>query len=135
MAVTFVTVADHDGVAVLTADRPPANAMDVALLREVVAVVEQVAIGVLQAELAPHAARLLALGNQLVDAQTCLRLGVFDEVCKPEQVLPRALELAGELAEMPADVYASTKEALRGATTTRLRAAAEDDPLLAGWLS
>ena len=231
---SFVTIAEHDGVAVLTADRPPANAMDVELLQEVVAAVEglaasppaaivlagrpgffsagadlkavpgygpaeqraaveginamalgvyalrcpvvgaitghaiagglvlalctdvrvassagrygltevkvgvpypQAAIGVVQAELAPHAARVLALGNQLVDAQECLRLGAFDEVCEPDRVLPRALEIAAGLAEMPAEVYASTKEALRGAAIARLRRAAADDPLLAGWVS
>jgi enoyl-CoA hydratase len=231
---TFVTLADHDGVAVLTVDRPPANAMDVELLQELVAVVEQLtasppdalvlagrpgffsagadlkavpryapadqraaveginalalgvyalpspvigaitghaiagglvlalctdvriassagrygltevkvgvpypqaAIGVVRAELAPHAARLLALGNQLVDARACLRLGVFDEVCEPERVLTRALELAGELRDMPRDVYARTKSALRAETIARLRTAAADDPLLDAWVS
>jgi len=231
---TFVTLAEHEGVAVLTADRPPANAMDVELLRELVAAVEhlaasppgalvlagrpgffsagadlkaipgygpadqraavqginamalgvyalpcpvvgaitghaiagglvlalctdvrvassagrygltevkvgvpypQAAIGVVRAELAPHAARLLALGNQLVEAHACLRLGVFDEAREPEDVLPRALELAAELAVMPPDVYARTKQELRGATIARLRAAATNEPLLAGWVS
>ncbi len=94
----------------------------------------QAAIGVVQAELAPHAARVLALGNQLVDAQECLRLGAFDEVVEPGDVLPRALELAAGLGAMSPAVYARTKDALRGATIARLRAAAETDPLLDGWL-
>ncbi len=39
-----VTLRDHDGgVLVLNVDRPPANAMDVTLLRELVATVEQLA--------------------------------------------------------------------------------------------
>ncbi|MCW3056526.1 MAG: enoyl-CoA hydratase/isomerase family protein, partial [Solirubrobacterales bacterium] len=39
-----VTLSEHDGgTAVLTVDRPPANAMDLALLRELVEAVEQVA--------------------------------------------------------------------------------------------
>jgi enoyl-CoA hydratase len=94
----------------------------------------QGAIGVVQAEMPPPALRLLAFGNGLHDAATCLRLGVFDEVAEPDAVLPRALELARELAAMPADVYARTKADLRGATIDRLRAGAADDPLLARWV-
>ncbi len=94
----------------------------------------QAAIGVVAAELAPHAARVLALGNELIDAAECLRLGVFDEVLEPDEVLPRALELAANLAAFPPDVYARTKRELRGATARRLRAAAAEDPLLARWV-
>jgi enoyl-CoA hydratase/carnithine racemase len=228
-----ITRSDHGGIAVVTADRPPANAMDVELLEELVAAVEelaadppaavvlsgrpgffsagadlkavpaygpdeqraaveginamalgvyalpcpvvgaitghaiaggmvlalctdlrvassagrygltevkvgvpypQAAIGVVGAELAPHAARVLAFGNQLHDAEACLRLGVFDEVVEPDAVRPRALELAAELAAMPGDVYARTKAGLRGATIARLREAVAEDPLLARWV-
>ena len=230
---SHVTLEDRDGVTVLSADRPPANAMDVGLLREVVAAVEsvaaspppalvlagrpgffsagadlkavptygpddqraavegingmalgvyslpcpvvgaitghaiaggmvlalctdvrvasaegrygltevkvgvpypQAAIGVVKAELPPHAARLLALGNELIDAQACLRLGAFDEVVAPGDVVPRALELAHALAAMPAEVYARTKAELRGATIVKLREAVKADPLLARWV-
>jgi enoyl-CoA hydratase len=95
----------------------------------------QAAIGVVAAELAPHAARVLALGNELIDAPECLRLGVFDEVVEPEEVLPRALEVAGRLAALPADVYTRTKRDLRGQISARLRAAAAEDPLLARWVA
>jgi enoyl-CoA hydratase len=94
----------------------------------------QAAIGVVEAELAPPARRLFAFGNALHDAQACLRLGVFDEVVEPDAVLPRAQELARELAAMPGEVYTRTKRDLRGATIERLRAAAADDPLLARWV-
>jgi enoyl-CoA hydratase len=228
-----VTVNEENGVAVLTVDRPPANAMDVALLRDLVEAIAQVsdempralvlagrdgffsagadlkavpgygpedqremvqsinamalgayelpipvvgaitghaiagglvlalcadiriassvgrygltevkvgvpypqaAIGVVAAELPPHAARVLALGNELLDAAECRRLGVFDEVVEPHEVVSRARELATGLAAFPADVYARTKRDLRGATTARLRAAAAEDPLLARWV-
>jgi enoyl-CoA hydratase len=92
----------------------------------------QAAIGVVAAELAPHAARVLALGNELIDAAECLRLGAFDEVVEPDDVVPRALELAASLAALPPEVYTRTKRELRGATTARARAAAAQDPLLAG---
>ncbi|MGA2451886.1 MAG: enoyl-CoA hydratase/isomerase family protein [Solirubrobacteraceae bacterium] len=91
----------------------------------------QAAIGVVAAELAPHAARVLAFGNELIDAGECLRLGVFDEIRDPDEVLPRALELAAGMATFPPDVYARTKHDLRGATAERLRTAAAQDPLLA----
>ena len=94
----------------------------------------QAAIGIVRAELAPHAARVLALGNQLVDAGECLRLGVFDEVVGPGQVVSRATELASELAAFGVDAYERTKRELRGDTLARLRAAAAEDPLLQNWV-
>jgi enoyl-CoA hydratase len=94
----------------------------------------QAAIGVLRAELAPHAARVLVLGSELVDAARCLALGVFDEVVAPDVVLARAIELATGLAAYDSATYARTKRELRGATIESLRAAADDDPLLERWI-
>jgi enoyl-CoA hydratase len=94
----------------------------------------QGAIGVVRAELTAPAARLLVLGNRLVDAAECVRLGAFDEALPTDQVLDRAVEVARELAELPAEVYARTKAELRGAILTDLRAAAQADPLLASWV-
>ncbi|HZO06205.1 MAG TPA: enoyl-CoA hydratase/isomerase family protein [Solirubrobacterales bacterium] len=94
----------------------------------------QGAIGVVRAELTAPAARLLVLGSRLVDAAECVRLGAFDEALPPDQVVDRSLEVARELAELPAEVYARTKAELRGAILTDLRAAAEADPLLASWV-
>ncbi|MFI4977585.1 MAG: enoyl-CoA hydratase/isomerase family protein [Solirubrobacterales bacterium] len=228
-----VTLLEEDGVVVLTVDRPPANAMDVALLRDVLEAIDQVAddvpralvlagrdgffsagadlkavpgygpedqremvqsinamalgayelpcpvvgaitghaiagglvlalctdiriassagrygltevkvgvpypqaaIGVVTAELPPNAARVLALGNELIDAAECRRLGVFDEVVEPDDVVSRARELAAGLAAFPPGVYSRTKRDLRGEAIVRLRAAAAEDPLLARWV-
>ena len=90
----------------------------------------QGAIGVVRAELGPHAARRLALGSDLLSASECLHLGVFDELAEPNDVVPRALELATSLAEFPPDVYRRTKHDLRADTAARLRASAARDPLL-----
>jgi len=229
----YVTITERDGVAVLTADRPPANAMDVGLLGDLVEAVEavaadvppalvlagrpgffsagadlklvpgygpdeqrrmvdginrmalgfyglpcpvvcavtghaiaggfvlavcgdhrvastegryglteikvgvpypQAAIGVVRAELTAAAARLLVLGNRLVDAGECVRLGAFDEAVAPDAVLDRAVAVAGELAALPAALYATTKADLRAATIASLRTAAERDPLLDAWV-
>ena len=90
----------------------------------------QGAIGVVRAELGPHAARRLALGSDLLSASECLHLGVFDELAEPNDVLPRALELATSLAAFPPELYTRTKSELRAATAAHLRAAADEDPLL-----
>jgi enoyl-CoA hydratase len=94
----------------------------------------QAAIGVVREELGASAARLLGLGNRLVDADECVRLGAFDEAVAPERVLDRALEVADELAALPAETYAVTKNLLRGEVVARLTTAAESDPLLARWV-
>jgi enoyl-CoA hydratase len=93
------------------------------------------AIGVVRAELAPHAARRLALGNRLTDAAECVTLGVFDEAVAPDRVLDRALEVARELAAFPADVYARTKLELRGSAIDEIRTAVASDPLLDAWVA
>ena len=94
----------------------------------------QGAIGVVQAELPAPACGCWRSATSCTTPRTCLELGVFDEVVEPDAVLPRALEIARDLATLPADVYARTKRDLRGATIERLRAAAADDPLLARWV-
>lgn len=95
----------------------------------------QAAIGVVRAELGPTAARVLALGNALVDAAECVRLGAFDEALAAAEVTPRALEVARTLAAFPGEAYARTKRELRGEVIERLREAAASDPLLASWVS
>jgi enoyl-CoA hydratase len=92
------------------------------------------AIGVVRAELTAAATRLLVLGNRLVDADECVRLGAFDEAVAPDAVLDRAVAVAAELAELPAALFATTKAELRAATVESLRAAAEQDPLLEAWV-
>ena len=95
----------------------------------------EAAIGVVRAELPPPAARQLALGSRLTGAEECRDLGVFDEVLPGDRVLQRALEVAGELAALPADVYAATKRGLRERVLAEMAAAAEVDPLLRSWVA
>lgn len=91
------------------------------------------AIGVVRAELSAGAARQLVLGSELTGAAECQALGVFDEVVAAEDVVPRALEVAGRLAEFPAEVYARSKRDLRAPALTAMREAVTVDPLLAAW--
>jgi enoyl-CoA hydratase len=94
----------------------------------------QAALGVVRAELSPQAARVLALGGELTDAAECERLGVFDEVLDPDEVLARSLHVAARLAKLPPEVYARTKRDLRAPALAQIRAAVDDDPLLASWV-
>jgi enoyl-CoA hydratase len=94
----------------------------------------QAAIGVVRAELAPQAARVLALGSELTDAGECERLGVFDEVLAPEDVLDRSLHVAARLAALVPEVYARTKRDLRASALSQMRAGCEADPLLERWV-
>jgi enoyl-CoA hydratase len=94
----------------------------------------QAALGVTQAELTPQAVRVLALGSELTDAGECERLGVFDEVLAPDDVLDRSLHVAKRLAALAPEVYARTKRDLRATALTRMREGADADPLLDRWV-
>jgi enoyl-CoA hydratase len=71
------------------------------------------AMAVVQAELSPSTARRLVLHGELFDSRTALELGVFDETVPDDQVLPRAVEVAIELAALPARTYEVIKRSLR----------------------
>jgi enoyl-CoA hydratase/carnithine racemase len=94
----------------------------------------QAAIGVVRAELAPHAARKLVLGNGLIDGSEAARLGLFDEAVSPQAVESRAIEIATETANFPAEAYTATKRELRRSALEAMTAAVESEPLLEGWL-
>jgi hypothetical protein len=110
----------NGGLALLQIDRPPANAIDLVLLDELVGALK-----------GTHAVRRLMLGNRLIDADECVRQGAFDEALGPARVLDRALEMARELAALDTIMYARTKLELRAAALGAMRVAAESDPLLA----
>jgi enoyl-CoA hydratase/carnithine racemase len=61
-----------------------------------------------------HAARLLLTGD-VVDAAEALRIGLVDEVCAPDAVVARALELADRLAGLAPLAVQATKRLLRDA--------------------
>ena len=90
------------------------------------------AISVVRAELSAAAARKLVLGAALIGPDEALELGVVDELRAPDEVLPRAIEKATELAQLPSETYESVKRQLRGATIDAMAIA--DDPLLKGWV-
>jgi enoyl-CoA hydratase/carnithine racemase len=58
-----------------------------------------------------RAAELLLLGN-VIDAETADRFGLVTRLVPPEQCLPTAMEMAGELARGPLSAIATTKRLL-----------------------
>ena len=94
------------------------------------------AMAVVKAELAPPAARELALRSELGDHLFGMELGLIDELVEPAELEPRALAMAEEFAALPRSAYARVKEQLRGDTVAAMRARLDrgEDPMLAEWL-
>jgi enoyl-CoA hydratase len=95
------------------------------------------AIALVRAELSPPAARALVLRGELLEPAAALELGLLDELAEPDALVARALEIAGELAGLPADTYARIKRQLRGDVIAEIdRIVTEkDDPLASSWLA
>jgi enoyl-CoA hydratase len=96
-----------------------------------------VAMQVLQAEVAPDVARVLTLRGENIGPQAALTFGVLDELQPPARVLPAAMEVARDLASMPAEAYAKIKRQLRGGALARIdeTIARGTDPALESWLT
>jgi enoyl-CoA hydratase len=96
------------------------------------------AISVVRAELSPGAARRLVLGASLVEPDEALALGIVDELRPSDEVLPRAIEVASELAALPQVTYPVVKRQLRGPAIDALERALSGgagDPALSAWVS
>jgi 3,2-trans-enoyl-CoA isomerase len=59
-----------------------------------------------------HAGQLLTRGA-LIDPATALRVGLVDELCEPDQVEARALELAREISLLPREPMLRTRALVR----------------------
>jgi enoyl-CoA hydratase len=93
------------------------------------------AIEIARAELPPTTFRSWVLRGHLVDPPEALAAGAVDEVVPAQEVVARALEVAGELAALPDPGFSRVKEQVRGGVLARLRdvIVADADPLVAGW--
>jgi enoyl-CoA hydratase len=93
------------------------------------------AMAIVRAELPPPAVRALTLRAELIDdGRQAVELGLIDELCAPEALVERSLEVAGELAELPRGAYARVKDQLRGPTVAELERVVADDPMRGEWL-
>jgi enoyl-CoA hydratase len=95
-----------------------------------------IAMAVVRAELSAAAARELVLRGELFDATGARDRGLLDEVVEQDAVLDRALEVAGELAALPAQTYAYIKAQLRAPVIAEARRVLEggSDPLAGAWV-
>ncbi len=96
------------------------------------------AISVVRSELSPPSARRLALGATLVDPAEALELGAVDELRPHAEVVPRAVEVATEMASLPRGSYTVVKRQLRGPTIDaidRALAGGAGDPALGMWIA
>lgn len=64
--------------------------------------------------LGPAHAADLCLSGRIIGNEECRRLGLFNRVVAPQEVVPEALRLAQELAGKPERAMALTKARLRG---------------------
>jgi enoyl-CoA hydratase len=90
---------------------------------------------IVQAELAPAAARELVLGGENHGVERALALGLVDELQPANAVLARSQAKARELATAPAEGYGRIKRQLRGQALARMTEAIRaGDPLRDNWL-
>ena len=93
------------------------------------------AMAVVRAELTPQNARVLSLRAELIEPPEAFERGVIDELAARQHVLPRALEVAQALADLPGTAYGQVKRQLRGYTLERMRAVLDGaEPLLEAWV-
>jgi len=92
---------------------------------------------VLRAELSPPHVRYTALYAKNFGPQEALHRGVFDELAEPHSLEARALEVAADLATIPADAYARIKHQIRGKTIDAIAEIndTQSDPMLQNWLA
>ncbi|SDD22302.1 enoyl-CoA hydratase [Geodermatophilus telluris] len=91
------------------------------------------ALEIVRHALGPRAGRVL-LGAGTVDPERALALGVADELTGPDELLPRAVALAGELAARSPGSYRLAKAALHRPADAAIEAAAGDDAaVVGGW--
>jgi enoyl-CoA hydratase len=91
------------------------------------------ALEIVRHALGPRTGQVV-LGAQTVDRDGALALGLVDELTEPEELLPRALALADELAARSPEAYRMAKVQLHGPANAAIDAAEKGDAaVLAGW--
>jgi len=95
------------------------------------------ATAVVKAELAPPVTRRLTLLGRNMQPQEALAENVVDEIQPRDRVLQRALEVAEDLATMPATGYERIKRQFRAAALREIEAVvtSDTDPLLGSWIA
>jgi enoyl-CoA hydratase len=77
-------------------------------------------------------ARRLSMTGEVVDAARAQRIGLVTEVVPHDQLLARAVELAGQIAEVPAPIMAGLKEIYVAGATAVIDPALAAEQAIAG---
>lgn len=90
-----------------------------------------------RAVLSPAAFRRVVLSGDLFDAEQARDMGIVDEVAAADDVMPRALDVAGSYASIPPQTFATVKAQARERELTLIRdvIAKGTDPTRDGWYS
>jgi len=95
-----------------------------------------VPMSIVRAELAPAVARELVLRARNTTPADALARGIVDEIQSPDRLLPRALEVAAEMAELPRITFGKIKRQLRSGTLALINESLDHgDPILSDWLT
>jgi len=92
---------------------------------------------VLSHELAPPDVRYLTLYSKNIHAPQAKAMGIFDELAPETEVTERALQIALDLASIPADAYAKVKRQFRDKAIQEMTGIVEkeSDPMMSRWVS
>jgi enoyl-CoA hydratase len=92
---------------------------------------------ILRAEFAPQDVRYSTLYARNFGPDEARRRGMLDELREPEAVLERAIEVANDMASMPADSYRRIKHQVRRSAIDQIEEVISTgaDPMLEGWIS
>lgn len=95
------------------------------------------AMAIVQTELSGPVARTMVLTARNSTPGEAQSQGTLDELHAPGALLPRAIEVAREMAGLPRSVYGRIKRQLRGGALARIEDAIgnRNEPMLEMWLS
>jgi enoyl-CoA hydratase len=95
------------------------------------------AMALVQSELSNSVGRKMVLTARNWNPQKALSMGVVDELQPPEQLLPRSIEMAQEMATLPRTVYGRIKRDLKRTALERIDDAIRNrnEPMLESWLN
>jgi enoyl-CoA hydratase len=95
------------------------------------------AMAIVQSELSNSVGRKMVLTARNWNPQKALSMGVVDELQPPEQLLPRSIEMAQEMATLPRTVYGRIKRDLKRTALERIDDAIRNrnEPMLESWLN
>jgi enoyl-CoA hydratase len=95
------------------------------------------AMAIVQSELSRPVARTMVLTARNWSAAEAAAMGVLDELQPATRLVPRAIEIARELAALPASAYGISKRQMRSTALARIDDAITNrrEPMLESWLS